>query len=398
MADRMHPDTQIEYIEDAASLAALAVRIASCSWIALDTEFLRERTYRPELCLLQIAAGDDTLACVDPLAMDNIDSLLEVIYDPKIIKVLHAAGQDLEIFYWLRGSVPQNLFDTQIAAPLLGFQEQIGYANLVKEVLGKELSKSHSRADWTRRPLPKDQLEYAADDVIYLSQMYPVMRDKLDALGRLSWLDQEWDDLTRPELYEKPAAEMWKKLRQIDKLKGPRLAVAQKLAEWRELTARERNMPRSWLLKDDVLLDIAKQLPDNADELSHIRGLSDGTRRHHGNAMVDIVNGARAISPERVEIPPRKTKLSVTQEAGLDVLSAVVKLHANTLDINPAILAPRKSLEDLIKGNRNTAILQGWRGKMIGEQICSILDGHQQLSFVDGVLRIEHEDQSAPDK
>ncbi len=383
----MSSDRTIEYIDTPDALNKLAGAIASETWIALDTEFLRERTYRPELCLLQISAGD-ILACVDPLALDNIDSLLDVIYQPSITKVLHAAGQDLEIFYWLRGSVPDNLFDTQIAAPLLGYQEQIGYGNLVKEILGVDLSKAHSRADWTRRPLPAKQLDYAADDVIYLAQMYPIMQQELKSLGRQSWLDQDWKDLTDPDLYEKPAAQMWKKLRQIDKLKGPRLATAQHLAEWRELTARDRNLPRSWLLKDDVLVDLAKQMPTDEEELKHIRGLSDGLRRQHGSAITALIKKARDTKPEDLIIPPRKVKLSAMQDASLDVLSAVAKSHAAQLRINPSILAPRKSLEDLIKGNRDTSIMQGWRGQLIGKAICQVLDGERQLSFVDGELTI----------
>lgn len=376
-----------EYIDTAAELNAFASGIANCSWIAIDTEFLRESTYRPELCLLQIAA-DGRIACIDPLALDNIDALLDVIYQPEMTKVLHAAGQDLEIFYWLRGSVPQNLFDTQIAAPLLGYQEQIGYANLVKEVLGVDLEKSHSRADWTRRPLPEKQLAYAADDVVYLSQMYPVMRDKLLELGRLAWLDQEWIDLTRDDLYEKPAQHMWKKLRQIDKMKGPRLAVAQHLAEWRELTARERNLPRNWLLKDDVLLGLAKQMPDNVAELTFIRGLSEGTRRHHGTAITEIIKKAANAAPEKMIIPDRKAKLTVLQDAALDVLTAVAKTYAEQLQINSSILAPRKSLEDLIRGNRDTTMMRGWRESLIGGPICSVLDGKGHIHFVDGKLQI----------
>lgn len=383
----MSSDRNIEYIDTTDALQNLADTISSEPWIALDTEFLRERTYRPELCLLQISASG-TLACVDPLKLDNIDPLLDVIYNPDITKVLHAAGQDLEIFYWLRGSVPQNLFDTQIAAPLLGHQEQIGYGGLVKEILGVELSKSHSRADWTRRPLPQQQLEYAADDVVYLAQMYPKMRDELKALNRLSWLDQEWQDLTNPHLYEKPAEDMWKKLRQIDKLKGPRLATAQHLAEWRELTARERNLPRSWLMKDDLLIDLAKQMPGDESELKHIRGLSDGLRRQHGSAITSLIVKARDSKPENLKIPARKVKLTPMQDASLDVLSAVAKSHATELRINPSILAPRKSLEDLLKGNRETAIMQGWRGPLIGEAICEVLDGKRKLSFVDGKLSI----------
>ena len=206
---------KIQFIDTPDALENFATSIASEDWIALDTEFLRERTYRPELCLLQIA-GNDTAVCIDPLALDNIDPILDVIYNPNITKVLHAASQDLEIFYWLRGSVPVNLFDTQVAAPLLGHQEQIGYGNLVAEMLGVNLSKSHSRADWTRRPLPEQQAQYAADDVIYLAQMYPLMRNKLTELDRLQWLDAEWQAMTNSDLYEKPADDVWKRLRSVD--------------------------------------------------------------------------------------------------------------------------------------------------------------------------------------
>ena len=153
-------------------------------------------------------------------------------------------------------------------------------------MLNVNLSKSHSRADWTRRPLPSQQLQYAADDVIYLARMYPIMRDKLKQLNRLHWLDSEWQNMTNPDLYEKPLEDIWKRLRGIDKLKGSRLAVAQQLARWREVTARERNLPRNWLLKDDVLLDIAKQTPLSVGELKHIRGLNDGMIKSHGSVII----------------------------------------------------------------------------------------------------------------
>ena len=271
--------SQIHFVNTLEQLEQFASSIAGEKWLALDTEFLREKTYRPNLCLLQVATPD-VVACIDPLALESIDPILDVIYQPDIIKVLHAASQDLEIFYWLRGKIPVNLFDTQIAAPLLGYQEQIGYGNLVGEVLNVSLSKSHSRADWTRRPLPEQQVQYAADDVIYLARMYPIMRDKLKQLNRLHWLDSEWQNLTNPDLYEKPADDAWKRLRGADKLKGSRLAVTQQLARWRELTARDRNLPRNWLLKDDVLLDLAKQMPLSTKELGHIRGLNDGMIRN----------------------------------------------------------------------------------------------------------------------
>jgi ribonuclease D len=382
--------SQIQYIDTTQGVATLAATLSGAPWIAIDTEFLRERTYRPELCLLQIASGgsDKTVACIDPLAVDNIDPLLDVIYEPSVLKVLHAASQDLEIFYWLRGEVPHNLFDTQVAAPLLGYAEQIGYGNLVSEILKKELSKSHSRADWSRRPLPAKQLQYAADDVIYLSQMYPVMRDRLNKLGRLSWLDQEWLDMTRSEIYEKPAGEVWKRLRHIEKLKGPRLSIAQQLASWRELTARKENLPRNWLMKDETISDLAKQMPDELGELKHVRGLSSGTIKHHGQTIVDTIEKAKEIAPEKLQIPKRKSKLTPAQDAALDALTAVARLYANDLQINASILAPRKSLEDLLRGDRDTTVTQGWRGKLVGSALCDVLDGKSGLTFVDGELTL----------
>ncbi len=375
--------SKIHFVDTPEKLEQFASSIRAASWLALDTEFLREKTYRPELCLLQIATPD-LVACIDPLALESIDPVLDILYKPDIIKVLHAAGQDLEIFYWLRGEVPFNLFDTQVAAPLLGHQEQIGYANLVNEVLGVSLSKSHSRADWTRRPLPSQQAQYAADDVIYLARMYPIMRDKLQQLNRLHWLDSEWENMTNPDLYEKPLEDIWKRLRGADKLKGGRLAVAQQLARWREVTARERNLPRSWLLKDDILLDIAKQIPLSTAELKHIRGLNDGMIKHHGAAIIEQIKESKDATPSPADQTKRKVKLTPDQDATLDILTAIAKLHARDLEINPSILAPRKSIEALIKGEKDTAVMQGWRGQLIGPALQAVLAGESSLKICDG--------------
>jgi len=231
-------------------------------------------------------------------------------------------------------------------------------------------------------------LQYAADDVIYLSQMYPIMRDKLDQLGRLDWLDQEWLDMTRAENYEKPADEMWKRLRHIEKLKGPRLSIAQQLASWRELTARQENLPRNWLMKDETITDLAKQMPDDLGELKHIRGLSTGTIKHHGQTLVDTINRAKDVVPEKLQVAKRKSKLTAAQDAALDALTAVSRLYANDLQINASILAPRKSLEDLLRGDRDTSVTQGWRGKLIGGALCDMLDGKSNLSFDGGELSL----------
>jgi len=371
---RMSSDTL--YIDSPEELTQLASTLSSQRWIALDTEFLRERTYRPDLCLIQVATKD-LVACIDPLALDSIDPLLDVIYNPDVTKVLHASGQDLEIFYWLRGKVPTNLFDTQIAAPLLGYQEQIGYGNLVSEVLKINLSKSHSRADWTRRPLPEKQLQYAADDVIHLAKMYPIMR--------------EWENLQNPENYEKPVDSVWMRIRGIDKLKGPRLSAAQQLAKWRELTAKERNMPRNWLIKDDVIVDLSKQMPANISELKHIRGLNDGIIKQHGTDLIDCITMSKSIDPVIPAQHTRKPKLKADQDAAIDLLTAVAKLHALELEINPSILAPRKSIDDLVRGKQDTLVMQGWRGQLIGPVLAKVLAGDTSLRIVNGVVTISEQ-------
>lgn len=383
----MSDSNPIQFIDSARALVQLCDDLASASWLAIDTEFLRERTYRPELALIQIAAGD-TIACIDPLALDSLEPLLELLYRPDVTKVLHAAGQDLEIFYWLCGKVPENLFDTQIAAPLLGYQEQLGYGNLVREVLGVELTKSHARADWMRRPLPSKQLQYAADDVIYLARMYPIMRERLNELGRSDWLAAEWIDLADPQRYEKPADQMWKRLKQINNLKGARLSIAQQLAAWREITARQSNLPRNWLLKDALILDLARQMPDELAELKHIRGLSDGTIRHHGKAIIAVISRAKTEPPQPNKTTPRKGALNIEQEAACDVLEAVAKLHADQLAINATVLTPRKALEALIRGNQESPLMQGWRRELIGMPLQQVLAGEVDIQIENGRLKL----------
>jgi len=195
--------------------------------------------------------------------------------------------------------------------------------------------------------------------------------------------------MTNSDLYEKPADQVWKRLRGIDKLKGGRLAVAQRLTKWRELTARERNLPRNWLLKDDVLLDLAKQMPASIKELKHIRGLGDGTVKSHGESLAACIKESKNATPETLELSKRKAKLTTNQDATLDLLTAVAKIHAANHAINSSILAPRKSLEDLIRGKTDTAVKQGWRGQLIGSVLDAVLAGEKSLKVENGTVKIQ---------
>ena len=261
--------TNIEYVKKPEQLNDLCKRIENALWIAVDTEFLREKTYYPKFCLLQLATPD-WVACVDPIALPNLTSLFDAIYNPAVIKVFHSCRQDLEIFYQLTGKLPSSIFDTQIAAPLLGFQENTGYGMLVSSFLNINLNKAHTRADWSYRPLNDDEIQYAADDVIYLCQIYQKMVKQLTELGRADWLREDFAALENPEMYETEPKNAWLRVKGKNKLTGKQLSIVQAVSHWREATAQKENRPKNWLLRDELLFDFAKLQPETIEALSKL--------------------------------------------------------------------------------------------------------------------------------
>ncbi len=278
------------YIDNDAALRNLAEQLADTAWLAIDTEFERETTYYPELCLLQIANAD-VVAIVDPFSLTEKEPLHALLYNPSITKVFHSARQDLEIFFHLHGTVPTPLFDTQIAAGKYGYDNGIGYANLVEKMFGVILDKTHTRTRWKRRPLNTEQLRYAADDVIYLGQIYEQMVSKPEYPSLKKLLQVEFNKLTDPQLYLPDPARMWQKIHEARRLSGNSLAALQALAAWRELTARKENQPRKWVLTDQILLEIARKLPVNEQELTQIKGLNDQQLIRYGIELLNIING-----------------------------------------------------------------------------------------------------------
>lgn len=383
----MSETTAYEHIDDHAALAALCQRLAKAPYLVLDTEFLRERTYRPELCLIQIKY-QDTLAIVDAQAIDDLSPLVALLLDQNIVKVLHAASQDLEIFWMMARKVPTPVFDTQLAAPLLGHNEQIGYANLCKAELDIEIDKSQTRADWTRRPLPDKQIQYALDDVIHLETLYLKMHAELDSLGRLGWLEPEFRAIESIDKYDQPARERWKKVKQVTRYKGPALACIQALAEWRELKARETNQPRNWLMKDDVLTSLAQQQPADLAELGHIRGLDRRTRDRFGKELVELISAARERTPEPHAPFKKKLKSTPAVLARVQLLDAWVHQRAAELDIAPGLLAPVAQLEKLIATD-NPEGLSGWRDALIGDDLRRLSRGEASLRATDAGLALQ---------
>jgi ribonuclease D len=380
--------TTIQYIDTPEKLSALCRQILTEPWLALDTEFLREKTYFPKFCLLQIATPE-WVACVDPIALPDLSELFDALYNPAIIKVFHSCRQDLEIFFQLRGSIPEPIFDTQIAAPLLGFQDNPGYAMLVSSFLNINLSKAHTRTDWTVRPLSEEQLRYAADDVIYLCQVYLIMRQKLLELGRFDWLKSDFELLKNPELYLVSPEKAWLKVKGKNKLTGRQLSIVQALCEWRERTAQTDDRPRSWLMRDDMLLELAKLQPGTVSALAEVRGINERTVNRYGKVLCQLINDARQRPPIPLHEKGRPARKTQQQEAILDILTALVRVRAEENSLNPAILATRKDLEVLLFNDDDECpLLHGWRFSMAGRELVGLLKGDFLIGIESDKLNI----------
>ena len=381
----MKKTDDILFIDDNSSLSEFCELISNEAVLALDTEFIREKTYYPKLCLLQIAAGEH-IACIDPLAIDNLEPLLDLLYDPAKTKVLHAARQDLEIFYQLRKSLPKPVFDTQIAATLMGFNDQVGYANLVQKMLGVQLDKDQARTDWSQRPLNNKQIHYAANDVRYLLQAYPLIIDKLTSQNRIDWLSADFDELVNTAVYEIDPNNIWRRVSGSTRLKPRQLVILQALAAWRENTAIKHDRPRRWILADDVLISLVQQTPQNLQQLEKIRGIKSTTVDKFGNAIIKAIIDAKQIPEDQWPSLPSWKRSTPQQEALIDLCMAYLKQLALENSISPGILCNRKEMEKLVGGVHEVAILQGWRNKLIGQPILQLLEGHYSLLIKDNKL------------
>ncbi|MDD2661038.1 MAG: ribonuclease D [Methylococcales bacterium] len=379
--------TSIQYINTPDQLAKLCEQIKRESWLALDTEFLREKTYYPKFCLLQIATPE-WVACIDPIALPNLDDLFDAIYNPAIVKVFHSCRQDLEIFYQSTGKIPAPVFDTQIAAPLLGFQDNPGYAMLVSSLLSINLNKAHTRADWSKRPLTEAQIEYAADDVIYLCRIYQIMVKKLTELGRIDWLKHDFAELTNPALYAVEPEKAWFKIRGKNKLTGKQLSIIQALAQWREKTAQTEDRPKSWLLRDELLFDLAKLQPETVAELANVRGINERSVNRYGKELCQLISAAKNRPPLPLNEKDRPAKKTQQQEAILDILTSLVRIRAEENSLNPAILATRKDLEGLLFNDEDCPLLHGWRFTMAGRELLGLLKGELLLGIESEKLAI----------
>ena len=378
---------QVQFIDTLEALSQICKTFSDSNFLAVDTEFERQTTYYPKLALVQICDGKQ-LALIDPLALKDLTPLMNLLYQPAIIKVFHSARQDLEIFYFLQGSVPENIFDTQIAAALSGFGEQIGYANLVKQLLNIELDKSQTRTDWLKRPLTQKQLTYAADDVRHLAELYPIQKQQLEQQDRLQWLRDDFDFLSSSSTYAPAPQTMWCKIRGVNRLKKQQLAIIQKLTAWREQQAIERNRPRRRILSDEALIALSVNAPATQEELYQNYKLNRAFLNHHAADLMTLIQKGLQTPDQDCPVLPSYQKLSQDEEALADCLMAVLHMSARDNQISPACLCSRKELNALIQGRRDLAILSGWRKELAGNDLLLFLEGKKLLSYHSGRLRL----------
>ncbi|MDX1499895.1 MAG: ribonuclease D [Woeseiaceae bacterium] len=345
----------------------IRTELAAEDTIGVDTEFMRERTYFAELSLVQVATRT-AIYCIDPLAESDMNGFWQAAFGARW--VLHSARQDMEVVYQAAERLPDAVFDTQIAAGLLGYQPQAGYGTLVRELCAVELPKSHTRADWSRRPLPDALLRYAAEDVQYLLPMYDQLRKALDARGRLAWAEEDSAALLDPALYAVEPAAALDRVKGGRNLRGRRRAAAARLAAWREREALRANRPRQWIFKDAVLLELAQKLPDSSAALARIDGLAPGLVRRAGNALLAELRAAAEDAP-----PPPPARPDQGQRALLGRLQSAVAARADELGIAAEVLAPRRELAVLVNGSDDGAsrVVSGWRRDVIGRELEALL-------------------------
>jgi ribonuclease D len=356
-------------ITTSAALEEFAAHLTMAHAIALDTEFLRERTYRAELCLVQAATVEHAV-CIDPLALPDLAPLALPMARAQSVKVMHASRQDLEVLFPAVGVV-RPIFDTQIAAALSGLPAQVGYGELVRRTLGIELAKSHTRADWTRRPLPPEQIEYALDDVRYLLPLKRSLEEQLERLGRLEWLAEELAALGEPQGFVVDPQQSWLRVKGLRGLDAGRQRLAQEIAAWREQRAIERNRPRGWILDDIALREIVARVPRTLEGLGDIPELPAGTIKHSGDELLALIQSV-GISHPPLPLAPR-SRPDPEQTALVKKLVALNQATAVELSLSPEILATRRDLEQLAEGRRDLPMLTGWRREVIGERLLAAL-------------------------
>lgn len=370
------------YISTDEELAAFCERARAFEAVAVDTEFLRERTYHPRLCLVQVATPDEAVA-IDPLAVKDTAPLAELLSDSSTVKVFHACGQDMEVLLQSLGVLPAPIFDTQVAAAFLDERQQISYNGLVHAFCGVTLPKSESLTDWSRRPLTNKQLEYAIDDVRYLIQAYHIMLGRLNTQGRLDWVLDELRPLADRKHYVVDKREIYKKVKRVNSCTRRQLGIARELAAWRETRAERHNIPRKWVMSDEVLIALVKRAPRDVASFRSIRGTEQLSEADVTSALMAVERG---MTCPPAQLPPaghaRKAPSS-DLESVVDLMYALVRLVSDQSGVATTMIASRDDLIEYVDHPDESPLREGWRFELMGSRLDDLLSGNMGLTVKD---------------
>jgi ribonuclease D len=384
----------MKIVENTADLRALVASLEAAPYLALDTEFMRDQTYWPKLCLIQVAAPG-VEAIIDPLA-EGIDlaPFYDLLRKPGIVKVLHAARQDIEIFHHQGGVIPEPLFDTQIAAMVAGFGDAASYETLSRRIARVEIDKSSRFTDWSRRPLSQKQLDYALGDVTHLRTIYEYLKKQLEKTGRASWVQEEIAALQDPQLYALHPETAWKRLKPRTSNKRF-LALLASLAAWREAEAQTRDIPRGRVLKDEALMEIAAHPPQSLDVLEHIRAVPKGFANSRlGRTLFDAILAGRSAEPPEHEEQVRPRRRREPSQAAVDLLKTLLRLRAEAIGVAPRLIANAEDIERLAAHEDDgVAALHGWRAQVFGNDALALRKGDLAIALENGeAVVVELED------
>ena len=374
------------YLSTSEELAAFCDRASTCKVLAIDTEFLREKTYYPKLCLVQVAAGDD-IAAVDPLRVRDLSPLAALLEAPDVTKVFHACSQDLEVLLDGMGVACAPVFDTQLAAAFLGMRQQVSYGSLVEAYCGVHLPKAESLTDWSRRPLDPEQLAYAEDDVRYLPGIYERMLSELTRRDRLSWAGPEMAELCDVSRVRRDPSEAYLRLRRSGSLTRRQLALAREVCAWRERAAAERDVPRKWVLSDEVVVEVCKRAPASLERLRRVRGTEQLSERDARGVLAAVERG-RSCPPEECPRVVKHLRPSPETEGVIDLMYAVLRLISERSGVATQLIATRDDLLEFLQNQGSSRLASGWRRELAGATLERLLSGEVGLTVKDGRIEL----------
>ncbi len=374
------------YISDEAGLQEFVDAIAGTQLLAIDTEFLRERTYYPQLCLVQLAT-EDASAIVDPILIHDLSPLKDILVDDRVVKIFHACSQDLEVLFDAMGCVVSPIFDTQVAAAFLGQRQQLGYGPLVEIYTGVHLAKAESLTDWSKRPLDPAQLRYAEDDVAYLPGIYHQMMDELVRKGRLGWVLPEFEALSDPRHIEHRPEDAYIHLKRSGSLTRRQLSIARELCSWREQEAAAHNVPRRWILSDEVVVECCKRAPTTQERFLRIRGTEQLSKKSVAACLAAIRRGLDADPSTYPEVHHR-SRPSAEVESVIDLMYALLRIESDKVGVASQLVATRDDLVDFFEDPDSSYLMEGWRKDVVGADLKQLLEGEIGLTVKEGRIEV----------